>query len=56
MSKPELKVWMRHESKDRALATARKLVARYGPRFAVIFDDMGLPGFVYPFAVVGLPL
>lgn len=43
---------VRHPSAEAAHASARRLVAKYGPKFAVELDDMGVPGFTHPYAVV----
>jgi hypothetical protein len=50
----QMKIWMRFETREEAFASAKRLVAKYGERFALVFDDMGIEGFSYPFAVVGL--
>lgn len=45
-----LKVWMRWETPERALASAARLAAKYGTgRFAIVMD---MPQFTHPYAVV----
>lgn len=48
-------VWVRHETAAKAVASAARLVAKYGIGFAVIQDDMGITGFTHPCAVVSNP-
>lgn len=47
-----MKVWIRFETREEAFASAKRLSAKYGPRFAVTFDNMGIEGFSYPFVVI----
>lgn len=46
------KVWVRYDTLDGALASARRLAAKYGNRFAIVSDDCGISGFTHPFAIV----
>jgi hypothetical protein len=51
---PGLRVLMRFDSLDKAFASAKRSVAKYGPKFAIVkdvdFENGG--GTAYPFAVV----
>jgi hypothetical protein len=47
----DLYLWMRFDSAARALASARRLDAKYGPGFAVV-SDPAMPGDTMPYAVV----
>ncbi len=43
-------VFVRHATVANATASAARLAAKYGPRFAVVQDGVG--GTLYPYAVV----
>lgn len=50
-----MNVYVRNEFKSDAQAACDRLAAKYPDRkFAVVLDDMGIPGFAYPHAVVEL--
>jgi len=46
-------VWVRNETEVQAEEAAARLLAKHPHlAFAVITDEMGIPGFIAPFAVV----
>jgi hypothetical protein len=49
-----MKVWVRFETREEAFASAKRLAAKYGAKFAITFDNMGIDDFTHPFVVIGL--
>lgn len=53
MTTTDLRLVVRYDTLAGAIASAKRLARKYDRNcFAIAWDDQGIPGFTYPFAVI----